>query len=137
VDSIAGTWTGTSLYMAVRPSPLAGRAVELTISFLLLIIPVMGYAYRIAVGLPPPITKPERIAGGLYTIRSDVWSSGLTLLTFAQGRFPYPDDLDGIIELVSFLQRTEPPKLMDEEPCEDGSGGVRWSQAMKDFIAMW
>lgn len=95
------------------------------------------YTDSITAGLLRPLTKPERIVGGTYTIRSDVWSSGLTLLTFAQGRFPYPDDLDGIIELVSFLQRTEPPKLIDEDPRGDGTGGVRWSPAMKDFIALW
>jgi len=118
--------------MAVRPF-LTLRFIELTISFPY----ATAYTDSIPVGPPQLLTQPERIAGGLYTIRSDVWSSGLTLLTFAQGRFPYPDDLDGIIELVSFLQRTEPPKLVDEEPREDGTGGVRWSGAMKDFIAVW
>lgn len=36
---------------------------------------------------------PERIKGDPYTIRSDVWSTGLSLLEFAQNRFPYPPDL--------------------------------------------
>jgi hypothetical protein len=119
--------------MAVRPSP---RAEIYYTDNLLPHHVTAKYRFHHR-RMPQLLTKPERIAGGLYTIRSDVWSSGLTLLTFAQGRFPYPDDLDGIIELVSFLQRTEPPKLMDEEPRDNGAGGVRWSPAMKDFIALW
>ena len=43
----------------------------------------------------------------MYTIRSDVWSSGLTLLELAMNRFPYPDDLDNPIELLSFIVRGE------------------------------
>ncbi|KAF8575110.1 kinase-like protein, partial [Ramaria rubella] len=66
---------------------------------------------------------PERIQGQMYTIRSDVWSSGLTLLELAMNRFPYPDDLDNPIELMSFII----PQLQDEED-------YTWSQEMKDFI---
>lgn len=43
----------------------------------------------------------------MYTIRSDVWSSGLTLLELAMNRFPYPDDLVNPIELLSFIVRGE------------------------------
>jgi serine/threonine protein kinase len=43
----------------------------------------------------------------MYTIRSDVWSSGLTLLELAMNRFPYPDDLDNPIELLSYIVRGE------------------------------
>ncbi|KAF8520469.1 kinase-like protein [Hysterangium stoloniferum] len=70
---------------------------------------------------------PERIQGQTYTIRSDVWSSGLTLLELAMGRFPYPDDLDNPIELMSFIVRGEIPQLQDE-------GSVIWSDEVKDFI---
>lgn len=82
-------------------------------------------------------TQPERIQGGQYTIRSDVWSSGLTLLTLAQNRFPYPDDLIGIIELINYITKEEIPQLKDEEPDENGHGEVRWSDEMKDFINVW
>ncbi|GJJ06351.1 hypothetical protein Clacol_000542 [Clathrus columnatus] len=68
---------------------------------------------------------PERIQGQKYTIRSDVWSSGLTLLELAMGRFPYPEDLDNPIELLSFII----PQLQDEEL-------YTWSQEMKDFIRL-
>jgi mitogen-activated protein kinase kinase len=35
---------------------------------------------------------PERIVGSQYTIKSDVWSVGLTLMELATGRFPYASD---------------------------------------------
>ena len=35
---------------------------------------------------------PERIQGQSYTITSDVWSLGVTLLEVAQHRFPFPAD---------------------------------------------
>ncbi|KAG6866728.1 hypothetical protein C0991_011387 [Blastosporella zonata] len=102
VDSLAGTFTGTSFYMA-----------------------------------------PERICGHEYTIRSDVWSTGISLLELVQNRFPYPNDLPPI-ELMMYITTGEvsiskysshivlnvdpqPPRLEDEP-------GVRWSNDMKDFI---
>jgi len=45
--------------------------------------------------------SPERIQGAAYTVRSDVWSLGITLIELALGRFPFadeadPDDPDGV-----------------------------------------
>jgi len=85
IGSMAGTFTGTSYYMA-----------------------------------------PERISGHAYTIRSDVWSTGLSLLELVQNRFPFPNDLPAI-ELMMYISASEPPRLEDEEK-------VQWSSAMKDFI---
>ncbi|KAG6819739.1 hypothetical protein H0H93_009130 [Arthromyces matolae] len=85
VDSLAGTFTGTSFYMA-----------------------------------------PERICGHEYTIRSDVWSTGISLLELVQNRFPFPNDLPPI-ELMMYITTAEPPRLEDEP-------GVHWSDDMKDFI---
>jgi mitogen-activated protein kinase kinase len=81
--------------------------------------------------------QPERIKGGQYTIRSDVWSSGLTLMTLAQNRFPYPDDLIGIIELINYITKEDIPQLMDEDADHDGYAEVRWSDNMKHFISVW
>jgi len=86
VNSIAGTFTGTSFYMA-----------------------------------------PERICGHEYTIRSDVWSTGISLLELVQNRFPFPNDLPPI-ELMMYITTGEPPRLEDEP-------GVRWSGEMKDFVS--
>ncbi|KAJ3571700.1 hypothetical protein NP233_g3586 [Leucocoprinus birnbaumii] len=69
---------------------------------------------------------PERISGEKYTIRSDVWSTGITLLELVQNRFPFPNDLPPI-ELMVYITQNEPPRLEDEP-------GVEWSPSMKDFI---
>ncbi|KAG1734701.1 kinase-like domain-containing protein [Suillus paluster] len=88
VRSMAGTFTGTSFYMA-----------------------------------------PERISGKEYSIRADVWSTGITLLELVQNRYPFPDDLTSI-ELIVYITQGQPPQLTDEE----GSHGIVWSDDMKDFI---
>jgi len=85
VNSYAGTFTGTSIYMA-----------------------------------------PERISGADYTIRSDVWSTGITLLELVQNRNPFPSDLPPI-ELMMYITSGDPPRLEDEN-------GRYWSDEMKDFI---
>jgi len=85
IESMAGTFTGTSFYMA-----------------------------------------PERICGHQYTIRSDVWSTGISLLELVQNRFPFPNDLPPI-DLMMYITQSEPPRL-DDEP------GVQWSDEMKDFV---
>ncbi|KAF7361728.1 STE/STE7 protein kinase [Mycena venus] len=85
IESQAGTFTGTSFYMA-----------------------------------------PERIVGQKYTIRSDVWSTGISLLELVQNRFPFPNDLPPI-ELMMYITAGEPPRLEDEP-------GLQWSDDMKDFI---
>lgn len=85
VNSEAGTFTGTGLYMA-----------------------------------------PERIVAQPYTIKSDVWSTGISLLELVQNRFPFPIDLPPI-ELMIYITQGEPPRLEDE-------GDVQWSDNMKDFI---
>ncbi|KAJ7914395.1 STE/STE7 protein kinase [Mycena leptocephala] len=85
IESQAGTFTGTSFYMA-----------------------------------------PERICGQNYTIRSDVWSTGISLLELVQNHFPFPNDLPPI-ELMMHITTGEPPRLEDE-------GELKWSDDMKDFI---
>lgn len=92
VNSMAGTFTGTSWYMS-----------------------------------------PERIRGDPYSIRSDVWSTGLTILELARNKFPYPPDL-GPIELLSVIVNGDIPELEDEAQGPDGQPGAVWSQSMKDFV---
>lgn len=87
VNSNAGTFTGTSLYMA-----------------------------------------PERLSGSNYSIRSDVWSTGITLLELVQNRFPFPTDLADI-ELMMYITQNEPPELEDEDESD-----LHYSAEMKDFI---
>ena len=35
---------------------------------------------------------PERLQGVKYTVKSDVWSLGMSLVELARGRYPIPDD---------------------------------------------
>ncbi|KAF8896874.1 kinase-like domain-containing protein [Gymnopilus junonius] len=72
---------------------------------------------------------PERVSGGgEYTVRSDVWSTGISLLELVQNKFPYPSDLP-TMDLILNITTGEPPKLED-----DPDAGISWSDDMKDFI---
>lgn len=65
---------------------------------------------------------PERIQGGAYSVKSDVWSTGLTLMELAIGRFPF-DASDtaagdrasagpmGILDLLQQIVHEPAPKL--------------------------
>ncbi|QBZ61321.1 hypothetical protein PoMZ_08270 [Pyricularia oryzae] len=78
---------------------------------------------------------PERITGQSYTITSDVWSTGVTLLEVAQHRFPFPADgtemapRAGLIDLLTYIVRQPIPKLKDEP-----SAQISWSENFKYFI---
>lgn len=91
INSVAGTFTGTSYYMA-----------------------------------------PERIKGLPYSITSDVWSLGLTILEVASNRFPFPPEGDpplGPIDLLSYVVNMKVPELQDDE-----KAGIKWGKALRDFI---
>ncbi|EKG17438.1 hypothetical protein MPH_05369 [Macrophomina phaseolina MS6] len=85
---------------------------------------------------------PERIQGLSYTITSDVWSLGVTLLEVAQGRFPFPADADGesgpiapragLIDLLTYIVRQPIPKLKDEP-----KNNIFWGDGFKYFIECW
>ena len=81
---------------------------------------------------------PERITGQSYTITSDVWSLGVTLLEVAQHRFPFPADgtemqpRAGLIDLLTYIVRQPIPKLKDET-----EHGIKWSENFKYFIECW
>lgn len=84
---------------------------------------------------------PERITGQSYTITSDVWSTGVTLLEVAQHRFPFPADAPegaemqpraGPIDLLTYIVNQAIPKLRDEP-----ARGIEWSDNMKYFIECW
>lgn len=64
---------------------------------------------------------PERIQGSPYTVKSDVWSVGLTLMELAIGKFPFSVENDddeedasgpqGILDLLQQIVLEPPPKL--------------------------
>ncbi|KAK1809357.1 Protein kinase C signaling pathway involved MAPKK protein [Friedmanniomyces endolithicus] len=78
---------------------------------------------------------PERITGQSYTITSDVWSLGVTLLEVAQHRFPFPADGTEmnpravLIDLLTYIVRQPIPKLKDEPDFK-----LKWSESFKYFI---
>ena len=96
---------------------------------------------------------PERITGQTYTITSDVWSLGVSLLEVAQHRFPFPADGQrgagsethpqaGLIDLLTYIVNSPIPKLKDEPEVgvKDNPGyqsGVKWSENFKSFIDYW
>ena len=79
---------------------------------------------------------PERIQGSPYTVKSDVWSVGLTLMELAVGKFPFSvenDDEDpdeagpqGILDLLQQIVLEPSPKL----PKSDA-----FPQILEDVIA--
>lgn len=81
---------------------------------------------------------PERITGQSYTITSDVWSLGVTLLEVAQHRFPFPADgtemqpRAGLIDLLTYIVRQPIPTLKDEP-----ENNISWSDNFKYFIECW
>ncbi|KAK4991793.1 MAP kinase kinase (MEK) [Elasticomyces elasticus] len=63
---------------------------------------------------------PERIQGSPYTVKSDVWSVGLTLMELAIGKFPFATDNkddeesagpQGILDLLQQIVLEPAPKL--------------------------
>lgn len=68
---------------------------------------------------------PERILGASYSVKSDVWSVGLSLLELAIGRFPFESEDGqqgaravsglGILDLLQRIVNEPPPKLPESE----------------------
>jgi mitogen-activated protein kinase kinase len=85
---------------------------------------------------------PERITGQSYTINSDVWSLGVTLLEVAQHRFPFPADgtemqpRAGLIDIIQHIVGQPLPKLEDE-PAKGDEPEIKWSANFKYFIECW
>ena len=85
---------------------------------------------------------PERITGQSYTINSDVWSLGVTLLEVAQHRFPFPADgtepqpQAGLIDIIQYIVGQPLPKLKDE-PAHGNEPEIKWSDNFKYFIECW
>ncbi|KAJ3088789.1 MAP kinase kinase Wis1 [Quaeritorhiza haematococci] len=58
---------------------------------------------------------PERISfqeSSTYTVQSDIWSLGLSLVEMATGRYPYPaDQYDSVFAQLNAIVSDEPPEL--------------------------
>ena len=57
--------------------------------------------------------SPERIQGGEYTVKSDVWSLGITLIELALAEFPMSPEGGnaGILDLLQFIVNEPAPTL--------------------------
>ncbi|KAI5367933.1 Putative serine/threonine-protein kinase, active [Septoria linicola] len=79
---------------------------------------------------------PERISSGgggapggaigTYSVQSDIWSLGLTIIECALGRYPYPPETyDNIFSQLAAIVDGDPPDLPTET----------FSEAARDFVA--
>ncbi|KAJ9107394.1 hypothetical protein QFC21_000844 [Naganishia friedmannii] len=81
INSIANTFVGTSTYMSVSlwcSHPASGNYVYVSES-----------TERTS---SARADQPERIQGGNYSVKSDVWSLGISLIELAFGRFPFSNN---------------------------------------------
>jgi len=78
---------------------------------------------------------PERIsgggmsaagaAGGTYSVQSDIWSLGLTVIECATGKYPYPSEVSStIFSQLSAIVEGDPPDLP----------GEGYSTTARDFV---
>jgi mitogen-activated protein kinase kinase len=111
VDSLCGTgeqtFVGTQLYMAVILYPQCS------------------------------LTQPERIQGHAYSIRSDLWSLGITLMEVAQARFPFPPPGHpplSPIDLVQYLLEANIADLLQDDPDPEVP---KWSASFRNFLGYW
>lgn len=80
---------------------------------------------------------PERIAGGgmqsagatgggTYSVQSDIWSLGLTIIECAKGRYPYPPETyNNIFSQLEAIVHGEPPSLPESGYSEDAHAFVQ------------
>ncbi|KAG6130240.1 hypothetical protein E4U38_004590 [Claviceps purpurea] len=79
---------------------------------------------------------PERISGGgmsapgssdgTYSVQSDIWSLGLTIIECAMGRYPYPPEVSStIFSQLSAIVEGDPPDLPTEG----------FSETAQDFVS--
>ncbi|KAH3668977.1 hypothetical protein OGAPHI_002732 [Ogataea philodendri] len=75
---------------------------------------------------------PERIKSltpddATYSVQSDIWSLGLSILEIAKGSYPYPQETyDNIFSQLSAIVDGEPPTLPDD----------RFSKEARDFVSL-
>ena len=71
---------------------------------------------RIQCCAKPPLLRirigaqPERIQGAQYTVKSDVWSLGISLIELALGRFPFADSESDDSDLSDFEGTLSPSR---------------------------
>ncbi|SMR62920.1 unnamed protein product [Zymoseptoria tritici ST99CH_3D1] len=79
---------------------------------------------------PERISSGGQVTGGSgvgsYSVQSDIWSLGLTIIECALGRYPYPPETyDNIFSQLSAIVDGDPPDLPSDT----------FSEAARDFVA--
>jgi mitogen-activated protein kinase kinase len=77
---------------------------------------------------------PERIRGDnaagsiiTYSVQSDIWSLGLSILEIAKGVYPYPPETyNSVFAQLSAIVDGEPPALPEE-----------FSEVAQSFVKQW
>ena len=77
------------------------------------------------------VPQPERIRGesqnnlGTYTVSSDVWSLGLSMIEMSLGHYPYPPETyANVFAQLSAIVDGDPPEFPDH-----------FSETSQDFVA--
>ncbi|KND03692.1 STE/STE7/MEK1 protein kinase [Spizellomyces punctatus DAOM BR117] len=70
--------------------------------------------------------SPERIQGGKYSVQSDVWSLGITLMELALGKFPFPPEGKplSVFELLEYIVNEPVPTLPAGQFSEELEGFI-------------
>lgn len=75
--------------------------------------------------------QPERIKGesqnnlGTYTVSSDVWSLGLSMIELAIGQYPYPPETySNVFAQLTAIVHGDPPGLPEDKYSEDARDWV-------------
>ena len=91
---------------------------------------ILGYI-RFRALSPNAGGQPERIRGesqnnlGTYTVSSDVWSLGLSMIEMALGHYPYPPETyANVFAQLTAIVDGDPPELPEH-----------FSDVSKDFVA--
>jgi len=77
--------------------------------------------------------SPERIQGAQYTVKSDVWSLGISLIELALGRFPFADsgsDDESDSDFENTLSPARPGSIALSAPCATAT--LRTKSSKKD-----
>jgi mitogen-activated protein kinase kinase len=97
---------------------------------------------------------PERIKGesqnnlGTYTVSSDVWSLGLSMIEIGMGKYPYPPETySNVFAQLTAIVHGDPPELpgrlarvdglgdFNGEGEVEGKGGYMYSEVARDWVA--
>lgn len=89
-------------------------------SYMAVSVCLLTSSSRIPAKILPSLPQPERIKGesqnnlGTYTVSSDVWSLGLSMIELAIGKYPYPPETyQNVFAQLTAIVNGDPPELPD------------------------